>query len=308
MSPRATLFVAFAFAAAAPAFAACELHAASDLGGAPPPPTVYDASPADAAAVSDASTGEDSAGDASAGEGNAADAWPESAGASGYEGSPLCNASPSKGVCYPDNPATAVSCNLAPDGGAYEPDSGYDLYLLGCHVESSASGADTHAACLPVGPGTDGSPCVAPTDCGPGFECIGTGTCRRYCCQGEAVCQANAFCDIQSVAVPAQTKVPVCMPIDKCNLLDARSCPPMQTCAVVQEDGGSSCVATGAAKAGDGCDEDHCGVDLVCLGVPGQRRCYQLCHPATPEEACSPMQTCKGGLPLFPDPSIGICQ
>jgi hypothetical protein len=75
----------------------------------------------------------------------------------------------------------------------------------------------------------------------------------------------------------------------------------------VRENGETSCVAVGPAKAGDLCDEDHCGRDLVCLGTPGERRCYQLCHTAAAAE-CSSSQACKGGLPLFPDSAIGICQ
>jgi hypothetical protein len=74
---------------------------------------------------------------------------------------------------------------------------------------------------------------------------------------------------------------------------------------VVRDDGETSCVEIGNAAAGQACDTDRCGPGLACLGVPGSRRCFQLCRTANPA-ACSAPQVCKGGKPLFSD-GYGIC-
>jgi hypothetical protein len=100
-------------------------------------------------------------------------------------------------------------------------------------------------------------------------------------------------------------------PASGCQLLDPSACPATETCAVVRDTGTTSCIAVGAAKAGDECETDHCGAGLVCLGTTGARRCYQLCHTAntsTSGNECAATQQCKGGLPLFPDPSVGFCE
>jgi hypothetical protein len=244
---------------------------------------------------------------------------PEAAAADGtaastYQGNPLCKASRLLG-CYPDDtlsPMTANTCG--PIAGLN--DSGA---MLACHVEPGAQGP--HAVCLPAGTGRSGSACAAPTDCASGFECVGGGpmnVCRPYCCGGQDRCASDdagtgEFCDIQS-AVPSQTSVPVCMPVRPCTLLndaDAAHADCMhrsETCSVVSDDGVTSCVSVGPVPVGGGCDTDHCAADLVCLGTPGQRRCYQLCLTMGGTSDCPSTQTCKGGLPLFPDPRVGICQ
>jgi hypothetical protein len=179
---------------------------------------------------------------------------------------------------------------------------------MGCHVLGGDAAA-SQTACLPAGLRVDGYPCAHPTDCAAGYECTGGGTCQRYCCDGNVVCPRSPqdeFCDVQSLFGSPSTLVPVCMPAHPCVLLDAQTCSPSETCAVVREDGTTSCVTVGTAGAGDECDDTHCGGGLVCLGGAGERRCSQLCHTGSTE--CAAPQTCKGGLPLFPDPSIGICQ
>jgi hypothetical protein len=121
---------------------------------------------------------------------------------------------------------------------------------------------------------------------------------------------ADQFCDIQPTTQASGVEVPVCMPIHPasgCTLLDPTACPATETCAVVRDDGSTSCVAIGGAKAKEQCDTQHCAANLVCLGTPGSRTCFQLCLTAT-AEGCSANQQCQGGLPLFPDPTYGICQ
>ena len=201
-------------------------------------------------------------------------------GAALTEGSPLCKASHAAG-CYPDDPGTAQTCGLAPDGGVFDPDAGYDDDVLGCHVEPMNESDVVESKCTPAGTGGDGAACQQSQDCAAGYECVGNGVCRHYCCAGNSACTQKQFCDIQPMATASTTAVPVCMPIGRCDLLLQGSCPQEETCAIVRDDGTTSCVAIGSAKAGASCDTQHCGVDLVCLGTPDQRHCYQLCHTAT---------------------------
>jgi hypothetical protein len=236
------------------------------------------------------------------------------------QGSPLCNA-PLTGSCYPDDPTTAMACGLAPDGGAFNAAAGYDNATLACRVIATtpdATGTAQAPTCAPAGNAGDGSWCKSSNECQAGFECVGSGTCQHYCCSGNTECGpelpvavADAFCDIQATTQATGVEVPVCMPIHPaggCQLLDPNACPATETCSVVRDDGSTSCVAIGGAKAGQLCDKDHCAASLVCLGTLGARTCYQLCETSTAAQECSATQQCKGGLPLFPDPAIGICQ
>ena len=223
---------------------------------------------------------------------------------SGILGSPLCNASRWMG-CYPDNqhPANYGECS----NGAMT--TGMDS--LACRVQPSGGDAGVEPMCVPAGMGTDGMPCGAPADCAAGYECTSDHRCRTYCCDGECSNQ-NTFCDIQTTLAYPGLKVPVCMPITSCGLLDSEggSCPPTQTCALVPDTGATTCVAVGPRQAGDECDTDHCARGLVCLGPPGDKSCYTLCHTMARMNECTgtPTPACKGGIPLFPVPGIGICQ
>lgn len=231
-------------------------------------------------------------------------------------GSPLCNASYSYSSCYPDDPNTARPklCGTLPDGGVYSASTGYDNTQLACHVQAALNSAGVAPTCTVAGTLTDTSTalCSAPTDCQAGYECVVGGACRHYCCAGECF-DLTEFCDIQEIT-GSPIKVPVCMPIHNCGLLDQPSdagpCPVGQTCAVVRvENGATSCVAVGNSNVGDECDKVQCASGLVCLGTAGDRHCYKLCHTGPGNTDClATKQTCKGGLPLFPLPGIGICQ
>jgi hypothetical protein len=239
------------------------------------------------------------------------DAAPDHDMAPSVEGSPLCNASHSSGTCYPDDPSTSTAkqCHLAPDGGPYDLGANYADASLACHVVDNGGPITTE--CTPAGYGTDGMQCTKGTDCAPGYECVGTGTCQHYCCDdlcpgGPSVNGNDLFCDIQAMTQATSTKVPVCMLVHPCQLLGT-DCGDTQTCSVVRSDGTTSCVAVGTAKAGEDCERDHCGKNLVCLGTPGQRECFVLCHTQTAAE-CAQGQKCKTGLQLFKDPAIGYCE
>jgi len=228
-----------------------------------------------------------------------------------YLGSPLCNASAARG-CYPDNlpayPVSARSCRTAPDGGTYDPDAGYADAALACHVSRDDAGAPL-PECTPSGPNQDGASCHMSTDCAAGSECVGNpGICRHYCCSGVGPCSSSEFCDIRPKAQEPSTEVPVCVPIRSCGLIDqwsdAGACPAQETCAVARYDtGATSCVPIGTAGDGESCATDHCASGLICLGST----CFKLCHTAAPSE-CSKKQVCKAALPLFPNPSVGVCE
>jgi hypothetical protein len=300
MSPRITIYAALALAILVPA-AACNVappSAAEDL--TVPHPVGVDGGDAASVAV-------DAGGEA------------QTAAAPTTQGSPLCNASLTGG-CYPDDPTTAMACSLAPDGGVYNAAAGYDNAALACRVVATtpdATGATQSPACVPAGNAGDGSWCKSSSECQAGFDCVGSGTCQHYCCSGNTECGpelpvavADQFCDIQATTQATGVEIPVCMPIHPpggCQLLAANVCAATETCSVVRDDGSTSCVAIGDAKAAQSCDKDHCAASLVCLGTLGARTCYQLCDTSTAQQ-CSTTQQCKGGLPLFPDPTIGICQ
>jgi hypothetical protein len=298
MTARPVLLALVALVAPVITAAGCEMQGFSTLGG---DPTVINNS-------SDA--GKSPWQTAEAGGGAQADAK-----APAFQGSPLCAAQPTTD-CYPDDPSTAKFCDLAPDGGPYNSTAGYDNAKLACRVQPApTSAAGVQPVCVPAGSAGDGSWCKSSEECAPTYDCVGAGTCQRYCCSGNTECLAAEFCDIQTTVATSSIEVPVCMPIHPaggCQLLDPTSCEQTETCAVVREDGATSCVAVGAAKAGASCDYDHCATGLVCLGTPGQRLCFQLCHTdvaaSSNECSASTQQSCKGGLPLFPDPTVGICQ
>jgi hypothetical protein len=294
MSPRATILATLVLASPALAVAACNAGAVPRPGSS----TLYNEGALDGGDGGEAAT----------------DAPTEAMPAEVLQGSPLCNAVPTS--CYPDHPTTAKACGEAPDGGAYNPSGGYDNAALACRVVATpqdAMPASQNPTCAAAGPAGDGSWCKSSSECQPAFDCVGSGTCQQYCCSGNAECVADQFCDIQPTAQAPSVEIPVCMPIHPasgCKLLDPAACPVTETCAVVRDDGATSCVAVGGAQAGEECDTDHCAAGLVCLG-PGSRTCFLLCTTsatsATSATTCPPNQQCQGGLPLFPDPAVGIC-
>jgi hypothetical protein len=258
--------------------------------------------------------------DASQDDGPSAEAGTEAMPAAAvYQGNPLCNASPATGCCYPDALSLCgpAACESPSDAGVdavggYSQQVAYGCHLVPTPLPAATTGSpDVQAvtpSCTPAGLGLDGALCHDPADCAPGYECVGgsIGTCRHYCCGGNGACRLDQFCDIQRTSSGSAMNVPVCMPTRQCDLLQPGTCPSNQTCAVVREDGSLSCVAVGSAKAGQSCQAEHCASGLVCLGA-ATRTCYALCQVGKPNQ-CPASQTCKGGLPLFVDPSAGVCQ
>ena len=273
------------------------LDATSDMGASPAGPFSF--ADADAGAILDAASSDSGPAEPDAG--------------APLRSNALCNwTSGDASTCYPDDEATctARADDAGADGGAL--DGGRDAGgRVGCHMVST--GGKTTPACGPAGAGGDGTACQTSSDCAPSFDCVGSpGRCRAYCCDGDRGCATGAFCDIQttsSTGDPAHydVKVPVCVPVSGCKLLTPRQCQTGETCAVVKDDGTTSCVTIGPALDGQGCDDVHCGEGLTCLGKPGARQCYRLCHLGATAD-CATGLKCKGSAQLFGDPTIGICQ
>lgn len=229
-------------------------------------------------------------------------------GANQVQGSLLCNHNGA--TCDPDVEANGGGCGSpsvgSDDAGAYV----VDASTLACRVAKTpaTAGSDdlTSPTCSAAGAGENGAACQSSSDCAAGFECVGNnGVCRHYCC--DDVCKADSFCDIQPATGASGLKVPVCVPVHACSLLSGAGCGPDETCTIVNDnDGTTSCVATGPAKVGESCDTVHCGENLVCLGELNARKCFALCSKSA--STCTAPETCQGSAPLFHDMDIGVCQ
>jgi hypothetical protein len=227
-----------------------------------------------------------------------------------YQGSSLCNASRQTG-CYPDD--VISSCYLPPNNTAAAAASDAAVeFTLACHVVSDGLFPTTKCEPSTVA-GMYASTCAHPTECSPGFECVEGGTCRHYCCAGNSACSDNQFCDVQPVADSPGTLVPVCVPRSNglnglpCVLLKDGSCPADEQCSVVRDDGATSCITVGTAGDGESCEQEHCISGYVCLGSLGSRSCEKLCSTLG-SPSCPTGRTCIATLPLFTNPTVGVCQ
>ena len=199
-----------------------------------------------------------------------------------------------------------VDAGAPSDGGSYTPPA------RACHVEPSS----TDAVCELAGQGKDGDACTSGSDCSSGFECVSSpGRCRHYCCD-PTLCGVLAkldtsttglFCDVQSEAAHSGVKVPVCLPVQDCQLLGT-TCGPTETCAIVDSSAGiKSCVEIGPVNVGESCEANHCAANLSCLGSPGKRVCQQLCDPMK-AGVCPSGQTCQQPWTVLKQDNAGICK
>lgn len=116
------------------------------------------------------------------------------------------------------------------------------------------------------------------------------------------------FLDTQKVAEDHSVVVPVCVPARACKLLEqSHQCQSNEQCAVVLNSGVTSRVPLGTAKQGESCEVERCEAGQNCLGPVGQRTCYKLCRTAPSGSDCGSGQQCVTTMPLFQDPSIGVC-
>ncbi len=232
---------------------------------------------------------------------------------------PLCG----KG-CLPDDP-DALECSASPgaeppDGGdasaADAPDGDPDAATpppakYACVVKG-ANGTPT-AECSLAGSGENGSPCVSEAGCAPGLACVSDGTtaaCRPYCCEQATTCATGAFCTERPLAAPAgqpALSVPVCVPADDCSLDEPYPCPTGKqckcktgtACAIVKEDGTTSCVVPGVGRAGEACP---CAAGYVCS--KSTNTCLKLCSTAAVKTECGTGKCLSvAGLP----DGFGVC-
>ncbi len=231
----------------------------------------------------------------------------------------LCGA----GSCLPDDPnpleCSAIEGGADPGSDAAEastPDGGADAApeppaTLGCGVIST-NGQPT-SACQPAGSGEGGSPCVDGGDCAPGLACVSEGStaaCRPYCCAQATTCAAGAYCaerPLQGASGKTAIGVPVCVPADDCSLDDPYPCPTNKqckcqagtACAVVKDDGTTSCVPPGKGRAGEPCP---CAAGFVCSKTTNA--CLKLCSTTSGTADCGTGKCLAvAGLPK----GFGIC-
>ncbi len=213
--------------------------------------------------------------------------------------SSLCGASP---VCTPDDPQTC------------EGDAG-DASTESCRMVLGTN-QTTEATCVAAGQGDDGASCTSGADCAPGYECVGTGTCRHYCCADESCTTLTQnsstydtyFCDIAQEHASSGAKVPVCMVVQHCSPLNPNQCGSGSTCTIVEINSGTNFVATcdtlGTAKLGESCETTHCAEGFACIGAIGQRSCQQLCNSTHP---CGSNSTCNMKSQALMQYNVGIC-
>ena len=235
--------------------------------------------------------------------------------------SELCGTS---GVCTPDDPnpmgcspagaePPGVDASVAEAGDADPGEAGPDAGVppppkYGCGVQEQ--GGKPVASCQPAGSGESGSPCVAQSDCVPGLACVAEGStasCRPYCCSELTQCAKGTFCAERPMKGATPLNVPVCIPADDCSLDEPYPCPagkkckckPGTACAVVKDDGTTSCLVPGQGRAGETCP---CAAGYVCS--KSINTCLKLCSTASSGSECGSGKCLS--VPGLPD-GFGIC-
>ncbi len=236
-----------------------------------------------------------------------------------FSSSPLCGHKPSN-VCNAqldnagDSGAATNDCYQAAksnDAGALA----YPDAAMACHVARDPQGQGLAPVCTPDG--TTTGTCFASAQCMAGHECVGANSntqaqCRKYCCEANA-CEPTTFCDVQPIVSSNSLMVPVCMPTKSCELLSQYSaqCPADKQCGVALDAKAleiKTCLDIGPRGIGEDCETNHCDKDLVCLGAPGARKCFQLCDTAkgSGQHPCPMGQACRASGTTFSG-VVGIC-
>ncbi len=207
--------------------------------------------------------------------------------------------------CTPGAMGEDVACqggNPGTGGGGGGPD-------LACQLVPNGEGG-VQPICAAAGAGLAGDPCTSASNCGPGLGCvaaqgnIGAGQCRAYCCGNPESCGEGTYCaavNMAEIQEPA-TPIPACIPATNCDLLgDESQCPTGTTCAVVKDDGTTSCVEPGVGKD---CEACPCAAGYVCSAA--QNQCKKLCHTDGQHGDECNGGYCQGGFANLPS-GIGIC-
>lgn len=203
---------------------------------------------------------------------------------------------PGLGVDAPCEPGGAGGGGGAGDGGTSS--AGVELTCQLGVVDGVLTGQ-----CGLAGTAKDGEPCLAASDCAPGFGCVEPGVCRAYCCGDPEACPSQTFCSTEpsSGLDSLSAGVPVCAPTQPCMLLDDSSCPvDGTTCTIVRADGTTSCVDEGKGKDGESCP---CAAGHVCSFTDD--RCLKLCRTNRVDD-CPQGYQCSGGSKPYPE-GFGVC-
>jgi hypothetical protein len=207
----------------------------------------------------------------------------------------LCGGS--QATCSPDPGSTDCAPGGNPGMGGAPSDGG--ATKLACQL--IADNGQVVSKCGMAGTAGKNDPCNQATDCQAGYGCGATdltGVCRQYCCGDPESCPDDTYCTPTKMAESDQ-QVPLCAPLKSCKLLaDAAYCDPGQTCAIVRNNGATSCVTPGTNTEGEPCP---CAAGYMCSNATGT--CLKLCHLGGTECGSG---TCQGGTAPYP-PDIGVC-
>lgn len=162
------------------------------------------------------------------------------------------------------------------------------------------------AACGPAGKSGDGFVCMTAQDCTAGMGCAATpnggGVCRSYCCGDPEDCPTKTYCAAEPMAEDAENvAIPVCIPATVCQLLTDGACKDGLTCAIVRDDGTTSCIPPGPGQLNEPCP---CADGFVCSKLTNQ--CKKLCHIGKDAEDCGGSGACQAGSSGFPE-GFGVC-
>jgi len=217
----------------------------------------------------------------------------------GASGTPYFNGSYSY-LCGGSNPVCRPGTSDCTPGGNPNMSSGAGGSMIACQLVPVDSKAT--AQCNTPGPFGAGDPCESVAHCGAGLGCVTNttgGICREYCCGDVEACPTDTYCaTVLMTEVPA--KIPVCIPVTKCKLLDHSVCKNGQVCTIVRDDGTTSCVDVGPGQLGQQCP---CADGYVCSKI--NNTCLKLCRVGMDAVDCGG-GTCQDGVAGYPD-GIGIC-
>lgn len=207
------------------------------------------------------------------------------------------------GGALPDCSPDPSSDDCAPGGNPNLGGMVGDASAYACQL-STVSGK-VKAQCGIAGSSSEGEACDASTGCKAGLACITAGeggVCRSYCCSNVESCPAHTTFCAQAPIIRGGPIVPVCVPASQCTLLstaDTATCLGGRTCAIVRDDGTTSCVDPGNGTDGDACP---CAVGYTCWK---SSVCRKLCATGAGTD-CDPGSQCQGGIKSYPE-GIGFC-